>query len=105
MTYSKTKLGAELLILLEDKASIDEISRWADKVFNSNLINYNENYNNENCDNILHSLSAMTLGEEFEYTKNDLLKIAHALINGEKISKLEEYLKLATNDDSNGLKG
>ena len=35
--FSELKLGAELLILLEDKATIDEISKWADETFLNNV--------------------------------------------------------------------
>jgi len=72
----KLEIGKELKGMLDANLDINKIARWADNIY----ANYCREIN-DHLDDILFSLSALTLGEEFVLTKEKLYQIALDLIS------------------------
>jgi hypothetical protein len=75
MSYSKLKFGAALLLKIEDGYSIQEIARWASKI-------YNELFDemDDELSLIVQDIGSMSFGEQFEIPIDKLKEMAIHLI-------------------------
>jgi hypothetical protein len=71
----RRKIGKELMTLIHNKASINQISQWADAIY----ANYCRNLDSETEKQIT-EVSLMQHGPEFIMTTSDLEKLAKTLM-------------------------
>jgi hypothetical protein len=78
MRYTKRRFGAELILELEKGFNIQKLSKWAD------YIDYNHEgeLEDEELQEIIRSIGAMSLDPQFEYTEEQLLGLGLKLIKG-----------------------
>jgi len=69
--YSKNDFGRELSIEVEKKFNVIRIARWAHEKYLDNCANLDRD-----TKNVMMTIIAMEEGEEFERTKEELLKFA-----------------------------
>lgn len=74
----KNKIGKELINLINNNASIIQMSRWADGVYS----NYCRNLDSE-TEELITKISFMQHGPEFEISKDALEIIAHKLMEND----------------------
>ena len=76
MTYSRLKFGAALLLKIEDGCSMQEIARWANKI-------YNEFFDemDDELSLVVQDIGSMGFGEQFEIPIDKLKEMAIDFIN------------------------
>lgn len=75
----KKKLGEELIDLINNNASVIQISRWADSVYSNHCRNLDQETND-----LITKISFMQHESEFEISRTDLEIIAEKLMGGFK---------------------
>ena len=75
MAYSKRRFGAELILALENGYDIKKLSEWADGIRYKYLLELTPELKE-----IIENISAMSFGDEFVYTKQELINLAVKLI-------------------------
>lgn len=79
MTMTKFDFGKMLQSKLEQTSDTTVLSRWAYKIYNENIRELEPGLKN-----ILLDLARMEDAVEFEYSRDELTKLAQALISGEQ---------------------
>ncbi len=78
--YSKKEFGLELKEKIKNRENLARIGRWAFSVFRDNFHNIDNDFKE-----LLKDLSSMEDGPEFEYSYEELNRIADKLIAGENV--------------------
>lgn len=76
MSYTKEQLGKELRKKINDQVSAEQIGKWAFEIY----FNYGKDFDSE-LEEIFQNLFMMEEGPEFEYSKEELMKIANILMS------------------------
>ncbi len=76
ISLSKRELGRKLRESLLNSSSIEQIAKWADRMYNDHFYR-----TTEEIDAIIDSLAMMDLGAEFSYTEAELWKLVELLEN------------------------
>lgn len=73
--YNKRQFGAEMILKLEEGASIDSISCWADKIYYKHFDEIDDELSVQ-----IQNIASMSFGSDFVYTKDELNNLAIKLI-------------------------
>lgn len=85
--YSKQKFAENLLLLANQNASTKQVSDWAHNLY----LTSNREFE-EGLSEVVMKLIAMDEGPEFEYTKEELIKLANDLLKYSNFIKLSSLL-------------
>ena len=80
MTYSRITFGKELKDKIKDKIKVEKIVQWSHTIYLNHIHEIDLDFRD-----ILLTLNTMELGPEFEFTYEELEKIADDLITGKKV--------------------
>ncbi len=86
--YTRQQFGKELKEKIEQKIDVAEIGKWAYKMYYKHMLDIDDDFQN-----FLIDLNAMEDGPEFEFSYEELDKIADRLIAGERNIKLYKTAK------------
>lgn len=74
--YSKKHFGKELKDILKKDFSIQKISQWAERIYETHCRELSQD-----LDKIIMAISSMDHGSEFEYSKDELNLLAEKLMH------------------------
>jgi hypothetical protein len=75
MSYTKSRFGAELVLLLDEGKNTGDIAKWADSVYYEHLREIDDDLSV-----IIQNIASMSFGSEFFYTEKELKDLAIQLI-------------------------